>query len=93
MCNEPPNCLRRKNNIKYRTKKKFDEITKHFPNAIFSISNSNAIINDKSMNYDMVRSGGSIFGVTSDEFKQSFALYARVLQIAKAEEGLKSLRI
>ena len=38
------------------------------------------------MNYDMVRSGGNILGVTSNEFKQSFALYARVLQIAKAEE-------
>ena len=69
-------------------KKKFDEITKNFPNAIFSISNSNAIINDKSLNYDMVRSGGNIFGVTSNEFKQSFGLYARVLQIAKAEENL-----
>ena len=69
-------------------KKKFDEITNNFPNAIFSISNSNAIINDKSMNYDMVRSGGNIFGVTSNKFKQSFALYARVLQIAKAEENL-----
>ena len=69
-------------------KKKFDEITKNFPYAILSISNSNAIINDKSMNYDMVRSGGNIFGVTSNKFKQSFALYARVLQIAKAEENL-----
>ena len=67
---------------------KFDEITKKFPNAIFSISNSNAIINDKSMNYDMVRSGGNIFGVTSNEFKQSFSLYARVLQVTKAEEYL-----
>ena len=62
---------------------KFDEITKNFPNAIFSISNSKAIINYESMNYDMVRSGGNIFGVTSNDFKQSFSLYARVLQIAK----------
>ena len=58
------NCLRRKNNLN-KEQKKFNEITKNFPNAIFSISNSNAIINDKSMNYDMVRSGGNIFGVTS----------------------------
>jgi len=69
-------------------KKKFDEIIKNFPNAIFSISNSNAIINYKSMNYGMVRSGGNIFGVTSDDFTQSFDLYARVLQITRAEECL-----
>ena len=69
-------------------KKKFDEIIKNFPNAILSISNSNAIINYKSMNYGMVRSGGNIFGVTSDDFTQSFDLYARVLQITRAEEGL-----
>ena len=67
---------------------KFDEIIKNFPNAIFSISNSNAIINYKSMNYGMVRSGGNIFGVTSDDFAQSFDLYARVLQITRAEECL-----
>jgi alanine racemase len=40
------------------------------------------------MNYGMVRSGGNIFGVTSDDFTQSFDLYARVLQITRAEECL-----
>jgi len=69
-------------------KNKFDEIVKNFPNAIWSISNSNAIINDKSMNYGMVRSGGNIFGVTSDDFIQSFCLYSRVLQVAKADKHL-----
>ena len=36
-------------------KEKFDRIIKFFPDSIHSLSNSNAIIKHKSLNYGMVR--------------------------------------
>ena len=67
-------------------KKKFDRIIKFFPDSIHSLSNSNAIIKHKSLNYGMVRSGGNIFGLNSDEFRPVFSFFAKILQIKKAEE-------
>ncbi len=67
---------------------KFKKIINNFPKAIFSISNSNAIINYKNMNYGMVRSGGNIFGVTSRYFDQTFGLFARVIQKKTVNEAI-----
>ena len=74
--------------LNLKQKLKFEKITKNFPKVIFSLSNSNAINNHKSMNYGMVRSGGSIYGVTSNDFLQSFSLYARVLQIKTVDRNI-----
>ena len=67
---------------------KFKKIINNFPKAIYSISNSNAIINYKNMNYGMVRSGGNIFGVTSRYFDQTFGLFARVIQKKTVNEAI-----
>ena len=67
-------------------KEKFDKIIKFFPNSIHSLSNSNAIIKHKALNYGMVRSGGNIFGLNSDLFRPVFSVFAKILQIKRTEE-------
>ncbi len=76
-----------KNILNIFQKKKFDELRKAFPNSIHSLSNSNAINNLKSFNYDMVRSGGNIFGLNSSDYKPAFSFFGKVLQIKKAEDS------
>ena len=77
-----------KNALNKIQKEKFDKIIKFFPNSIHSLSNSNAIIKHKTLNYGMVRSGGNIFGLNSDEFRPVFSVFARILQIKTTEESI-----
>tara|TARA_B100001057_G_scaffold276101_1_gene276376 strand:- start:874 stop:1977 length:1104 start_codon:yes stop_codon:yes gene_type:complete len=77
----------KKNRINVIQKKKFDEIIRFFPKAIHTLANSNGILNFKKFNYDMVRSGGCIFGTIKSKFlKNVVELYARVLQIRIVNE-------
>ena len=63
-------------------KKKFEEIINFFPNSLHSLSNSNAIINFKEFNYNLVRSGGSIFGTQNHQsIKNVIEFFGKVLQI------------
>ncbi len=77
-----------KTKLNLEQKNNFDKIIKYFPNTIRSISNSNAINNYNVLQYQMVRSGGNIFGVTSPDYTQTFSLYARVLQIKFVKKSL-----
>ena len=61
---------------------KFKKIIKNFPNAIHSIANSHAIINLNKIEYDLIRTGGCVFGtIETKPFKNVVELYAKVLQI------------
>ena len=61
---------------------KFKKIIKNFPNAIHSIANSHAIINLNKIEYDLVRTGGCVFGtIETIPFKNVVELFAKVLQI------------
>ena len=63
-------------------KKKFEEIINFFPNSLHSLSNSNAIINFKEFNYNLVRSGGGIFGTQNHQsIKNVIEFFGKVLQI------------
>jgi len=77
----------KKNKINIIQKKKFEEIISFFPQALHTLANSNGILNFKRFNYDMVRSGGCIFGTVKNNFlKNVVELYARVLQIRIVNE-------
>ena len=68
-------------------KKKFEEIIKFFPKSLHSLSNSNAILNFKELNYSLVRSGGCIFGTTNHiKIKNVIEFFGRVLQIRKLDK-------
>ena len=67
------------------------KIIKHFPNAIHSIANSQAIINLNKIEYNLIRTGGCIFGtIESKPFKNVVELYARILQIKLIDNSKKS---
>ncbi len=77
----------KKNKINIIQKKKFEQIISFFPKAFHTLANSNGILNFKRLNYDMVRSGGCIFGTVKSRFlKNVVELYARVLQIRIIDE-------
>ena len=78
----------KKNKINVIQKKKFEEIISFFPKASHTLANSNGILNFKRFNYDMVRSGGCIFGTVKSKFlKNVVELYARVLQVRMVNKG------
>ena len=61
---------------------KFKKIIKNFPNTTHSIANSHAIINLNKIEYDLIRTGGCVFGtIETKPFKNVVELYAKVLQI------------
>ena len=70
---------------------KFKKIIKHFPNAIHSIANSQAIINLNKIEYNLVRTGGCVFGtIETKPFKNVVELYAKILQIKFIDNSKKS---
>ncbi len=61
---------------------KFKKIIKNFPNVTHSIANSHAIVNLNNIEYDLVRTGGCVFGTIENKpFKSVIELYAKVLQV------------
>ena len=66
------------NNFNNKQNLKFKKIIKQFPNAIHSIANSQAIINLNKIEYNLVRTGGCIFGtIESKPFKNVVELHAK----------------
>ena len=79
------------NNFNNKQNLKFKKIIKHFPNAIHSIANSHAIINLNKIEYNLVRTGGCVFGtIETKPFKSVVELYARILQIKLIDNSKKS---
>tara|TARA_B100000035_G_scaffold105041_1_gene89130 strand:- start:7361 stop:8179 length:819 start_codon:yes stop_codon:yes gene_type:complete len=73
---EKYNKFNNKQNLKFKT------IIENFPDATHSIANSHAIINLNKIEYDLVRTGGCVFGtIETIPFKNVIELYAKVLQI------------
>ncbi len=67
---------------------RFKKIIEMYPNAIYSIANSQATMNLHNVNYDMVRSGGCLFGtVNKKKYKKIIQLFAKVLQIKKVDSS------
>ena len=65
---------------------KFEEIIQNFKESQHSLANSNGIINLKQIEFNIVRSGGCLFGtIENNHFKNIIELYARVLQIKDIE--------
>ncbi|MAZ46674.1 MAG: alanine racemase [Rickettsiales bacterium] len=65
---------------------RFKKIIKNFPDATHSIANSHAIVNLSKFEYDLVRTGGCIFGtIETKPFKNVIELYAKVLQIKSTD--------
>ena len=72
-------------------KKKFEKITKSFPNSLHSLSNSNAILNFKEFNYGLVRSGGCIFGTLDNpKIKNVIEFFGKILQIRHVDSNHES---
>jgi len=70
---------------------KFQKIVKNFPGATHSIANSHAIINLSEIEYNLVRTGGCIFGtIETKPFKSVVELYAKVLQIKLIDNSEQS---
>ncbi len=70
---------------------KFKKIIKDFPDAIHSIANSHAIINLNKIEYNLVRTGGCVFGtIETKPFKNVVELYAKILQIKFIENSKQS---
>ena len=79
------------NHFNNKQNKKFKKIIKNFPEAIHSIANSQAIINLNKIEYDLVRSGGCVFGtVETKPFKNVVELYAKILQIKFIDSSKES---
>ena len=82
---EKLNSFNKKQNLKFK------KIIKHFPNAIHSIANSQAIINLNKIEYNLVRTGGCVFGtIETKPFKSVVELHARILQIKLIDNSKKS---
>ena len=79
------------NNFNNKQNLKFKKIIEQFPNAIYSIANSHAIINLKKIEYNLVRTGGCVFGtIETKPFKSVVELHARILQIKLIDNSKKS---
>mgnify|MGYP001163813447 CR=1 FL=1 len=67
---------------------RFKKIIKMYPKAIYSIANSEATLNLQNVNYDIVRSGGCLFGTVNKKiYKKIIQLFAKVLQIKKIDSS------
>ena len=79
------------NNFNNKQNLKFKKVIKHFPNAIHSIANSHAIMNLKKIEYNLIRTGGCVFGtIETKPFKSVVELHARILQIKLIDNSKKS---
>jgi alanine racemase len=79
------------NNFNNKQNLKFKKVIKHFPNAIHSIANSHAIMNLNKIEYNMIRTGGCVFGtIETKPFKSVVELHARILQIKLIDNSKKS---
>ncbi len=79
------------NNFNDKQNRKFEKIIKNFPDASHSIANSHAIINLNKIEYDLVRTGGCVFGtVETKPFKSVIELYAKILQVKFINSSEKS---
>ncbi len=71
-----------------KQKKRFEKIIDFFPNTLYSLANSHAIINLKKFEYDLVRSGGCLFGtIEKKKFKNVIELFAKILQIKEFKDS------
>ncbi len=71
-----------------KQKNKFEKIIDFFPNTLHSLANSNAIINLKKFEYDLVRTGGCLFGtIEKGNFKNVIELFAKILQIKEFDNS------
>lgn len=68
---------------------KFDELLEFFSNEkiIRHISNSNATLNHKEFNYDMVRVGFSMYGMTNQNLKEVVSIETQIIHINHIKRG------
>tara|TARA_B100001559_G_C16477512_1_gene612094 strand:+ start:345 stop:1445 length:1101 start_codon:yes stop_codon:yes gene_type:complete len=79
------------NNFNNEQNLKFKKIIKDFPDAVHSIANSHAIVNLNKIEYDLVRTGGCVFGtIETKPFKNVVELYAKILQIKFIDNSSQS---
>ncbi|WP_342723651.1 alanine racemase [Bradyrhizobium sp. B097] len=85
-------CAEWRNEISLRQLKRFRKLTYLFPKAILSLSNSAGLFAGCEFHFDLIRSGGGIFGLsTSDDpcFKPSqvVRLRTQIIQCRKVKHG------
>ncbi len=79
------------NNFNNEQNLKFKKIIKDFPDAIHSIANSHATVNLNKVEYNLVRTGGCVFGtIETKPFKNVVELYAKILQIKLIDNSKRS---
>ena len=82
------------NNFNNEQNLKFKKIIKNFPNAVHSIANSHAIVNLNKIEYNLVRTGGCVFGtIETKPFKNVVELYAKILQIKFIDNSRQTMDI
>ena len=78
-------------NFMYEQKHKFDELLTIFKDekVVRHVSNTNAALNHKDFNYDMVRTGFGLYGMGENDcgLNPVVSIYSRVVKINKISKG------